>query len=323
MRVLVTGGSGIVGSYVRRALSPAHHLTCLSRSKPAEQWHSWQRGDIMDADALSSACRSQDAIIHLAAIPGPGRASATELLTINVIGTVNVLETAVSCGVGRVVFASSGAATGFSFQSHDIVPDYLPIDEAHPDAPQDEYGLSKLLAESACRSYSDRHGLCTICLRINHNWCVDREGAEVAERCGWASRAGITREHLWDDRYRRAIQEPDDIWPTPGPPPPRKMLWAVTDMRDTAAAFGLSLTVRDLQHEIFLITGSDTCSLVPTPELLAQHYPAVELRAPLSGFDSLISSAKAVDLLGYRPRTGWRRSDFADWLQTRPVITPK
>ena len=106
----------------------------------------------MDADGLRRASAGHDAIIHLAAVPGPGRASAADLLTLNVIGTVNVLEAAVARGVERVVLASSAAATGFSFQTHDIVPRYLPIDEAHPDAPQDEYGLSKLLAEAALQA---------------------------------------------------------------------------------------------------------------------------------------------------------------------------
>ena len=272
----------------------------------------------MDADGLRRACADQDAVIHLAAVPGPGRAAPAELLTLNVIGTVNVLEAAVACGVERVVLASSAAATGFSFQTHDIVPRYLPIDEEHPDAPQDEYGLSKLLAEAACKRYTDRHGLSTICLRINHNWCVDRAGAEVAVRCGWAGRAGMTRERLWGERYRRAIREPDGVWPTPGPPPPRNLLWAVTDLRDAAATFGRALAATDLRHEVFLIAGADTCSLIPTPELLDRHFPDVERRAPLGGFDSLFSSAKAADLLGYRPRSGWRGSDFAAWLQAQP-----
>ena len=318
MRVLVTGGSGIVGSYLRRALAPAHRLTCFSRTAPAEPWDAWIGGDIMDTDGLRQACAGQDAVIHLAAVPGPGRAAPAELLTLNVIGTVNVLEATVACGVERVVLASSAAATGFSFQTHDIVPRYLPIDEEHPDAPQDEYGLSKLLAEAACKRYTDRHGLSTICLRINHNWCVDRAGAEIAVRCGWAGRSGMTRERLWGERYRRAIREPDGVWPTPGPPPPRNLLWAVTDLRDAAATFGLALAATDLRHEVFLIAGTDTCSLIPTPELLDRHFPDVERRAPLSGFDSPFSSAKAAELLGYRPRSGWRGSDFDAWLQAQP-----
>ena len=318
MRVLVTGGSGIVGSYLRRALAPAHLLTCFSRTAPAEPWDAWVRGDLMDSDALRRATAGHDAVIHLAAVPGPGRADPADLLTLNVIGTVNVLEAAVACGVDRVILASSAAATGFSFQTHDISPRYLPIDEAHPDAPEDEYGLSKLLAEAACKRYTDRHGLPTICLRINHNWCVDTAGADVAVRCGWAGRADMTRQRLWGERYRRAIREPDGAWPTPGPPPPRNLLWAVTDLRDAAGAFGLALGATGLRHEVFLIAGADTCSLIPTPELLDRHFPNVERRAPLTGFESPFSSAKAAELLGYRPRSGWRGSDFDAWLQAQP-----
>lgn len=318
MRVMVTGGSGIVGGYVRRALAPAHRLTCFGRTAPAEPWDARTAGDVMDAEALRRACAGHDAVIHLAAVPGPGRAAPADLLAVNVIGTVNVLEAAVACGAGRVVLASSAAATGFSFQHRAIEPRYLPIDEAHPDAPQDEYGLSKLMAEAACKRYTDRYRLTTVCLRINHNWCVDRAGAEVAARCGWAGRAGMTRERLWAERYRRALLDPDGEWPAPGPPPPRNLLWAVTDLRDAADAFGLALTAAGVRHEVFLIAGADTCSLTPTPALLDRHFAGVERRAPLTGFDSLFSSAKAAERLGYRPRSGWRGSDFAAWLQAQP-----
>ena len=318
MRVLVTGGSGIVGSYLRRALTSSHELTCFSRTAPVEPWDSWVEGDIMDADGLRQACSDQDVVIHLAAVPGPGRIATNQLLTLNVIGTIHVLEAAVSCKMERVIFASSAAATGFSFQTQDIIPQYLPLDEEHPDTPQDEYGLSKLLAETACKRYTDRYGLPTICLRINHNWCVDRSGAEVAVRCGWAGRASMTRERLWGERYRRAIEDPDGVWPTPGPPPPYKILWAVTDLRDAADAFKLALNATDLRHETFLIAGADTCSLIPTPELLNRYFPDVEHRAPMRKFDSLFSSAKAVELLGYQPRSGWRGSEFDTWLQAQP-----
>ncbi|MDE0218581.1 MAG: NAD(P)-dependent oxidoreductase [Spirochaetaceae bacterium] len=318
MRVLVTGGSGIVGSYLRRVLAPAHLLTCFSRTAPAEPWDAWIGGDLMDADRLRRATAGHDAVIHLAAVPGPGRADPADLLTLNVIGTVNVLEAAVACGVDRVILASSAAATGFSFQTHDISPRYLPIDEAHPDAPQDEYGLSKLLAEAACKRYTDRHGLPTICLRINHNWCVDTAGADVAVRCGWAGRADMTRQRLWDERYRRAIREPDGAWPTPGPPPPRNLLWAVTDLRDAAGAFGLALGPTGPRQVVFLPAGPHTCRLTPPPVLLHRQFPNGARRAPLTGFESPFSSAKAAELLGYRPRSGWRGSDFDAWLQAQP-----
>ena len=318
MRVLVTGGSGIVGSYLRRALAPAHRLTCFSRTAPAEPWDAWIGGDIMDTDGLRQACAGQDAVIHLAAVPGPGRAAPAELLTLNVIGTVNVLEAAVACGVERVVLASSAATTGFSFQTHDIVPAL----------PADRRGTTRTPRRTSTGSAScwprPPASATPIAMASRRSACGSTTtGASTApaprSRCA-AVRAGV--RHDPRAALGRALPardpEPDGVWPTPGPPPPRNLLWAVTDLRDAAATFGLALAATDLRHEVFLIAGTDTCSLIPTPELLDRHFPDVERRAPLAGFDSPFSSAKAVELLGYRPRSGWRGSDFDAWLQAQP-----
>jgi nucleoside-diphosphate-sugar epimerase len=313
MKVLVTGGNGTIGPYVLRELLDAGHtITCYSRTTaPPVQGVSFVRSDILDLDRLTRACQGHDAIVHLAAVPGPRRATPERLLHVNVLGTVHVLEAALRCGARKVVFASSGAASGFTFPSKPLVPRYFPVDEEHPSEPQDEYGLSKLLGEITCKRYADAFGLRTICLRINNNWYLDREGAALAVRAGWAK--GLTVEELWTVRYRRSIEDAEKEWPVPGPPSPRNNLWAVTDARDAARAFRLALANDDLLHEVFFINGDDTCSTVPTRDLIARHYPGVPLKAPLEGHASLVSHAKATHLLGYRPRFTWRQSDFYEW----------
>ena len=127
MKVLVTGGSGTIGSYLLRDLrARGHELSCYSRSRPVEDHARWLHGDIADVDGLRAACAGHEAVVHLAAVPGPGRASPEHLVQVNVVGTVNVLEAALTAGIEKVVFASSGAASGFSFQRRPIVPEYLP-----------------------------------------------------------------------------------------------------------------------------------------------------------------------------------------------------
>ena len=316
MKIIVTGGSGTIGGYLLRDLATrGHELTCYSRSRPVEDHAHWWAGDIEDVDTLKAACADHAALVHLAAIPGPGRASPDRLIQVNVVGTVNVLEAAVANGIDKVVFASSGAASGFSFQLRPIVPDYLPIDENHANRPQDDYGLSKLLAEQVCRRYTDAYGIHTPCLRINHNWYLDRPGAEVAVTGGWAK--GLAVEELWERRYRKIIEEPDGEWPRPGPPRPSDLLFAVTDVRDAVHAFSLALDHADLGHEVFAINGADTCSLTPSLELVARHFPQVELRHPLSGHATLVSHAKATRILGYQPEYSWRDSDFSRWMEAR------
>jgi nucleoside-diphosphate-sugar epimerase len=315
MKLLVTGGGGTIGAYVLPELLQAgHRLTCYCRtSAPLIGDVDFIAGNIMDLDRLMQACRGCEVIVHLAAVPGPRRATPEELMSINVIGTVHVLEAAVRNGIGKIVFASSGAAAGFTFASKKMTPRYFPVDEEHPSEPQDEYGLSKLLGEITCKRYSDAFGLQTTCLRINNNWYLDRPGAELAVRSGWAR--GLTVEELWAVRYRRTLEDSETDWPVPGPPSPRNNLWAVTDARDAAQAFRRAVENDRLLHEVFFINGDDTCSFLESRALVERHYPGVPLRAPLEGQASLVSHDKATRLLGYRPRYSWRHSDFHDWLQ--------
>ncbi len=328
LKVLVTGGSGTIGGYVLRELLRAgHSVSSFSRTAPRVEGAGFVKADIMEPAQLARACQDQDAVIHLAAIPGPGRATPAQLLNVNVIGTVNVLEAAVQAGVGRFVFASSGAATGFSFQKQEFLPRYLPLDEDHPTEPQDEYGLSKLLGELTCKRYTDAFGIRTICLRINNNWYLERAGAEVAVRSGWAQQ--FTVEELWRQRYRKTIEDAEGDWPSPGPPAPRKILWAFTDARDAARAFRLAVENDSISHDLFLINGADTCSREPTSLLIdrlrhsfsegaaSSAIPDIPLKAPLEDHASLWSHAKATRLLGYRPEYTWRQSDFQSWMEKR------
>lgn len=319
MNVLVTGGSGTIGGYVLRSLLEAGHVvTCFSRTEPRVTGVRFIMGDVTELDQIDRACHGHDTIIHLAAVPGPGRATLAQMLHVNVTGTGLVLEAALRAGVGKVVFASSGAVSGFSFQNKDILPQYLPLDEQHQCEPHDEYGLSKLLAEITCRRYTDAFGLRTICLRINHNWYVDREGAEVAVLSGWAQNLSV--DELWTQRYQKCLQDAEGNWPVPGPPRPRNLLWAVTDARDAAQAFCLAVENDSIQHNVFQISGPETCSLVETETLLARYFPDIPLKSVLKGFDSLVSHAKATKLLGYRPQYSWRESDFAVWLANRSPV---
>lgn len=313
MKVLVTGGSGAMGGYVLRGLLEAgNSVACFSRSRPFVEGVEFVAGDVMDFLRLRSACRGFDAIVHLA-VARYGKVETDYLMSVNVVGTINVLEAALHEGVPKVVYASSNAVLGFTYQKRPMIPLYFPIDEAHPCAPQDAYGLSKLLCETTCKSYSDAYGIKTICLRINTNWFLDREGAETALRSRWLQ--GMTVEELWRTRYLHAIEASDSVadWPVPGPPCPWKNLWCVTDARDGAEAFRLALENEKIEHEVFLINGSDTCSTLPSCALIERFYPGVPVRAPLAGFASLVSHQKATQMLGYTPRYSWRRSDFETW----------
>lgn len=320
MKIFLTGASGTLGGYViRELLQAGYEIVEYSRTPPAMEGITFIQGDIMDEETLQKSIPvGCDAVIHMAAIPGPGRARPSQMMNINVTGTVNVLEAALAADVRKFVFPSSCAATGFCFQKTNIQPLYLPLDEDHPDQPHDEYGLSKLLGELACKRYSDAFGMKTICLRVNNSWYLDREGAETAIGHGWARKMS-SFEQLWKERYRKTIQDPEGEWPTPGPPAPHKILWAVTDSRDTAQAFRLAVENTEVSHGVFNIVGADTCSMEKTEDLLKRYYPEVPLKEPLEGHKSPWSWRKAAKTLGYQPRYTWRNGDFANWLKENPL----
>lgn len=320
MKILVTGGSGTLGGYVlREFLNFGHQITCYSRTPPVEFESDFVAADIMDSEAVQKACVGQEVVVHMAAVPGPRRATPQQMMAVNLIGTLNVLEAALKAGVRKVVLASSAAVLGFTFQKTAMLPRYFPIDEDHPCEPQDEYGLSKLLAELACKSYSAAHGIQTICLRINNNWYLDWEGAHRAVQGGWAR--GMSVEELWTRRYFRTIYEADNDWPVPGPPSPRNNLWTVTDARDAAQTFRLAAEDTQLLHEVFFVNGDDSCSLEETPLLLTRHYSQIPVNGCLEGHASLISCKKAARLLKYHPAYTWRKSDFRDWLRSSGKIS--
>jgi len=118
-------------------------------------------GDIRDEGLAVTVCRGTDAIVHLAANTGvlPSIEDPRADCTANVIGVFNYLEAARMCGVGRFVFASSGAPLG---------EQEPPIHEEMVPRPISPYGASKLCGEAYCSAYHGSFGVDTVALRFGN-----------------------------------------------------------------------------------------------------------------------------------------------------------
>lgn len=115
MRTLITGASGFIGSHVAAALAAGGaEIRAFCRSEPpaAASAAEWVPGDVRDTDALRSAARGCQAIMHVAAVYSYARGDASLIEEVNIKGTGNVLAAAVSMGVRRVVVTSSSATCG-------------------------------------------------------------------------------------------------------------------------------------------------------------------------------------------------------------------
>ncbi|MGD0023122.1 MAG: NAD(P)-dependent oxidoreductase [Xanthobacteraceae bacterium] len=112
MKIIVTGGSGFLGSHIADALSAAgHQIIIFDRAK--SQWlrtgQTMIVGDILDSDVVSSALRGCDAVFHLAAMADINEAidNPRAAVETNIMGTMNVLEAARAQRIKRLVFSSS------------------------------------------------------------------------------------------------------------------------------------------------------------------------------------------------------------------------
>ncbi|GIF46154.1 nucleoside-diphosphate-sugar epimerase [Asanoa ferruginea] len=154
MRVLVTGGDGLVGSAVVAHLREHGHELALLR------------GDARDREAVAAAANGVDAVAHLAAIPSPFHHPADEVFGNNALATFTVLWTAAELGVRRFVIAGSVNATGLIMNPHQPPPARYPIDETTPPDVADPYSLSKQVDELTLKAVCRRFGATGFALRL-------------------------------------------------------------------------------------------------------------------------------------------------------------
>ncbi|PFG43063.1 UDP-glucose 4-epimerase [Isoptericola jiangsuensis] len=169
-RVLVTGGSGFLGSHAVAALA-AHDGVEAVVSADLRAPIALPDGvtavtlDVTDADAVRAAVAEHgvDTVVHLAAIVNPGTLDEATEYRVDVEGTRNVLDACVAAGVRRVVISSSGAAYGY----HADNP--VPLRESDALRGNDEFTYSrhKRLVEEMLARYRVEHpGLGQVVLRI-------------------------------------------------------------------------------------------------------------------------------------------------------------
>ena len=162
-RVLVTGGSGFIGSHVVDKLRDAGHEPVIYDLRPSP-WHDDVEtviGCLSDVDALTDALRGCGAVAHLAAAADVDEVQRDPLAAeqANARGTASVLEAARRAEVGRVVYASTVWVYSDCEGTH--------VDEQTPlPAPAHLYTATKLAGEMYCRSYSELYGMDYTILRF-------------------------------------------------------------------------------------------------------------------------------------------------------------
>ena len=173
-KVLVTGGQGMVGAAVCRALltegrQPVIADVHTDNTLIADVAHACivEQADIRDLDRLHALARlhSPVAIVHLAGLVGPEvERDSARAIAVNLEGSVAVFECARQAGIARVVLMSSKMVYGPALPSYQH-PYYQPVPESHPREPHKLYGKLKRAVEDIADHYGKAYGLDMVALR--------------------------------------------------------------------------------------------------------------------------------------------------------------
>jgi len=297
-RVVVTGGSGFIGTHVMRKLG-GQHIEAITLSRSGER-PGLVRADIRDRDAVEAILKPGDAVIHLANSTNPTTSESDRVRDVeeNLVGTLQLLEACVKKGIVKFVFASSGG-TVYG------IPNAIPIPETHETNPISAHGAMKLAAEKYVQVYSAKYGFDYVLLRCANAYGPGQTGLQGQGIIGRAILAALANEPLeiWGDGSAvRDFVFVEDV--------AEALIRAAQSSLSTETiniGMGNGTSLNEVVELVRRITG----------ELLTVRY------GPPRRFDvpaSVLDIRKAETLLGWEPATGleegvercyaWARSSF-------------
>jgi nucleoside-diphosphate-sugar epimerase len=281
-KIAVTGGSGKAGRVIVADLAQRGHEVLNIDVVPSADSYSpeapipFLRADVTDFGQALEALSGGDtlpgieAVVHLAAIPSPAHATASQVFATNITSTHAVFSAAARLGLRRIVWASSETTLGLPFERP---PEYAPVDEAHM-FPETSYALSKVLGEEMARQFHRWSALPIIGLRFS-NIMVRSDYERFPS--------------FWDDPHARKWN-----------------LWGYVDESHVTESVRLALDADIRGVDSFIIAAPDTVMKRPSRELMAEVFPGVPVADRVHGTDTLLDIAKARSVLGYAPQFSWR-----------------
>jgi UDP-glucose 4-epimerase len=168
MRILITGGAGFVGSHVvDRMIAGGHSVEVVDDLSTGHRESVNPRATLHVCDIRSPRLAEivdafrPDAVVHVAAQASVARSVADPTLdaSINLLGTIALLQACERASVSRLVYTSTGGA---AYGDTDV----LPTPEDHPARPSSPYGVSKVSAERYLDCWSGLCGISTLTLRL-------------------------------------------------------------------------------------------------------------------------------------------------------------
>ncbi len=292
MRVLVTGATGRVGTFLTRELITMGCEVAVLKL-PADRGENLPHGveifegNVEHLEEVETAVRDVDVVCHLAALL-PSE-SHEALFNTNFCGTFNVAEALRrrSCRQ-RLVFASTDATYGTGTRVFSE-----PVTERLKPQPPNFYGSTKVIGEALLEEYHRLYGLKYVILR--YAWVF--AGSEVLRLFDLSTWADAVTPELWNSF------EMLDAVPLPFGDNGTTYTEHIVDARDAARATALAATIAGLNSEIFNIAAASCFAYCDVSPLVARRLHKPLQRFSLSGYHPYsINTSRARDLLGFKPQ---------------------
>jgi len=275
-KVVITGGSGLLGrDVIKEFLDHGYEVVNADIKYPNEQRCRTVITDLTNLGEVYGVLAGADAVIHLAAIPVAYSHPNEVTFQNNVMSTYNILEAAGSLGIKKAVISSSESSYGICFSKQNLQPQYVPIDEEHPQLPEESYGLSKIVNEKTADMIHRRTGMQVVSFRLGN----------------------VISPEMYKN-FPGFIHDPEQR---------KTILWSYIDTRDAATAYRLAIETDGLGSVALNIGADETSMDIDSKQLMEICYPAVkDFRKDLSGFAPLLNNEKAKKLLNWQPVHKWR-----------------
>lgn len=171
MKVLVTGGTGFIGSFVVEALlNDNHEVVIIANSRQLPDYLqsvanriTYFQGDFGETDVLEKALPGCNAVIHLAwsTVPKQTKGVTAYEFSSNINSSIILIEKCIDFVIDKFIFISSGG-TVYG------LPDHIPVTELHGTNPISNYGLGKLTMEKLLHLYHYTHHINYTVLRVSN-----------------------------------------------------------------------------------------------------------------------------------------------------------
>lgn len=290
MKILITGGSGFIGSHLVDVLiEQGHSIGIYDIETPRfDQNAEYIKGDVRDLQMLISTLKNFDAVYHLAAEANVNRFFDSPVYSNEITSgsTANVLEaTRVSTNVQRVLLASTEWIYGTSADTSEITEETI-----YAQNPDHLYTSSKIAAELFCKNYKTLYGV---------NYTIMRYGIPFGERA---------REATVTPIFINKIVNGEDITIHGDGSQTRQFIY----VRDLAEGNAACLDPK-AENEIFNINGREIIKVIDIVQTLEE---IIGRKAKVTFIEDrkgnykgrFISSVKAEKLLGWKPKYTYREA---------------